>query len=371
MSRKTAEQRKHDVLIKEKHRLNEKYGLGTGALASDPYKLNVIPTGIFALDYALGIGGWPRGHFVEVYGPPDIGKSSILGLNVVRQTQVAGMLPGIIAFEPHIDDAWLAKHGVDPDLVIVARPDTAEDGVEVLWDWVNGGVLDTVVFDSLASMPLEAELKDDAKKQAYGNSSLITFAVRRTLMRAYKNNVFGMFINQVRDKNSGQYVTLDAPGGHAKEHSCNIRVKLSPGKARYTVKDNGADVLVGQEILAKVVRNKLSEGTNHTARFDFFQKETDQYPFGIDTTQDVINTGKLTGVIEEPSAGNFIHHTFPENKSGNKQIRGKKKVEEFFAAHPETVETIHQEVIAKMFEKVAEREQKEEEHNLRVVENDG
>lgn len=367
---KAAEQRKHDLLTKEKHRLNEKYGFGTGALASDPYKLNVIPTGIEALNYALGIGGWPRGHLVEVFGPPDIGKSSILGANMVRETQRMGLLPGIIAFEPNVDEAWLAKLGIDPELVVIARPDSAEHGVEILWDWVNGNVLDSILFDSLAAMPLEAELKDDAKKQAYGNSSMITFAVRRILMRAYKNNVFCMMINQVRDKQAGTFVTLDAPGGHAKEHACNIRVKLSPGKARYTLKQDGADVLVGQEVHAKVVRNKLSEGTGHVARFDFFQKQTEQFPFGVDTTKDIINTGKLTGVIEEPSAGNFVHDSFPPNKSGNKQIRGKAKVQQFFAEHPEVVETIHQEILNKMFEKVGEREAKQAEHNLRVVENE-
>lgn len=367
---KTAREKNIDLLIGEKNRLNQKFGHGTGSLASDPYQLKVISSGIFSVDYALGTGGWPRGHYAEVYGIPDIGKSSIFGINLLKSTQKQGLLPGIIAFEPYIDDEWLADHGVDPDLVVIARPDTAEDGVEVLWDWINGGILDAVLFDSLASMPLDTEVKDDGKKQAYGNSSMIAFAIRRTLMRAYKNNVFGMFINQVRDKAAGNYVTLDAPGGWAKAHGCSIRVKLRPGRNKYTQKIDGHDVLVGREILAEVVRNKLNEGTGHVAHFDFYQKHTDEYPFGVDTAKDIINTGKMTGVIDETSAGNFVHHTFPQNKKGNNKIIGIKNVEKFFSEHPEATETIHQEVLAVMVEKVEEREQKaaeKEERKLKVV----
>lgn len=370
---KSAREKQLEAIEAEKARLNKKYGAGTGATASDPYKLNVIPTGILALDYATGIGGWPRGHFVEVYGVPDIGKSSVLGINMLREAQKLGLFTGIVATEPNIDEAWLRKHGVDTDLVLIARPDTAEEAVEVLWDWVNGGIIDAILFDSLAGMPLEKELADDAKKQAYGNSSLITFAVRRCLMRAYKNNIFVMFINQVRDKQAGQYTMLDAPGGHAKEHACNIRLQLKPGKNRYhiKVKQNEAvdDVMVGQEIIAKIVRNKLSEGTGHTARFDFFQKETDIYPFGVDRASDILNTAIMTGTVEETSPGIFVHHSFPAAKNGRNMIKGRKNVAKFFEDNPEIIDTLRTEVLGKMQEKVADRTTKKEakEARLKVV----
>src|SRR3954471_17286724 len=100
---KTAKRR----LQQEANRLEQKYGNRVGSLASYDYKLDVIPTGVLALDYALGIGGWPLGHCVEIYGPPDIGKSSTLGLAAIGNAQRQGLTTGIVALEPGIDKNWL------------------------------------------------------------------------------------------------------------------------------------------------------------------------------------------------------------------------------------------------------------------------
>jgi RecA/RadA recombinase len=97
-------------LQKEAARLNSKYGLKTGALGSESFHLNVVPTGILSLDYALGTGGWPLGFVVEVFGPPDIGKSSVVGFSAIKSAQAMGKTCGIIAVEPQFDKEWAVKN---------------------------------------------------------------------------------------------------------------------------------------------------------------------------------------------------------------------------------------------------------------------
>src|SRR4051812_46314555 len=115
------------IASKEAARLEEKYGLKAGSVGSKKFKLNVVPTGSLALDYELGTGGWPLGHPVEIFGPPDIGKSSVIGFNAIRNAQNQGLLCGIIALEPGFDPDWALKNNVDPSTVVVARPDNGEE----------------------------------------------------------------------------------------------------------------------------------------------------------------------------------------------------------------------------------------------------
>jgi recombination protein RecA len=323
--------------------IEKKYGHQAGATGRFTRPGGVIPTGILALDYALGTGGWPYGTMVEVFGPPDIGKSSIMGLNAMKSVQKQGKLPAIVALEPGFDPRWAEKNGVDIDNLVIGWPDNGEQAFNLLYDFVIDDDIDFVLFDSIGALlrPSEAEAK--GKPSQGGQSALITWGIKRVQMPVWKRNKSIMLLNQVRDDmNSHISGLLDSPGGHALKHACDIRIQLRPGKDRFTVKEDGVDVMAGRQIVAVVRRTKKDEGTNKRAVFDYFSMETDEYPFGVDVVQDVINTGKRTGVIGGGGAW-LYHKSFPDGK-----LQGKAALAEFLAQKPEAVDKIRKEIVDKL-----------------------
>jgi recombination protein RecA len=349
--------------LEEAARLTKKYGNKTGDVGSTDHPLNVTPTGSWSLDYATGIGGWPRGHPVMVFGPRDIGKSSVIGFQAIQQAQRMGLLCGIIAVEPGFDKNWAYKHGVDPDTVVIARPDTAEDAFNIMHDWCQDDIIDFMVFDSIGAVTSERERKEDAKSQMGGNAKLITEGTKKILMPTWKNNKSVILLNQVRDNMAAQVAgAVKMPGGHGQEHTSAMIVQLKPGKDRYTIKEDGVDVEIGRTIKAVFLRNKLAEGSRVTAEFDFYQKEVEGFPFGLDIPKDIINIALKTGVFEKN--GNwYVHPSFPETKSGARQVNGKAGVTEAVADDPKILDEIRKDVLGAMqqdqVKKRAEREAKE------------
>lgn len=347
----------------EAARLERKYGIKSGATGDESFKLNVVPTGSLALDYALGTGGWPLGHPVEVFGPPDIGKSSVIGFNAIRNAQKMGLFCGIIALEPGFDGDWAQKNGVDPEAVVVARPDNGEEAFEMMYEWVADDIIDFVVFDSIGAVITASELaQDEMKSKVGGQSKLITDGVKRVLVPAWKNNKGIILLNQVRDDMRSRIPgQVESPGGHALKHTCAIRVQLKPTGAPFKAKVEGEDIVIGRTLVSIIKRNKLSEGSNRRAEFDYYQMETDENEVGIDVGKDVIATGIRTRVIEKAGAW-FRHHTFPGEK---KQLQGKDAVNEFLLNNDDALEVIRQEVLAVMLEK--QQEAKNTKPELEVV----
>lgn len=328
--------------LAEAKRLEAKYGHMSGATGADNYDLDIVPTGMLALDYALGTGGWPLGHPIEIFGPPDIGKSSVIGLSAIRNAQARGLLCGVVALEPGFDDAWAEKNGVDPEMVVIGRPDDGEAAFHMLYDWVCGDVIDFVLFDSIGAILRPSEAAADGKMAQGGQSGLITWGVKRIVTPAWKNNKGVMFLNQIRDDMGAQYAgAVDSPGGWALKHSCAVRVQVKPGKDRYTAKVDGEDVLVGRSLTALIKRNKLSEGTNQKAVFDYYQMETDVHGIGVDKTADVLATGIRTGVIKRAGAW-YSHPTFPGERQ---QLQGRKEVEAFLAVDAKAYTKIREDVL--------------------------
>jgi recombination protein RecA len=328
-------------------------GASTGAI---DYQLNVVPTGILSLDYALGTGGWPLGFSAEVFGPPDIGKSSFIGLSAIREAQKVGKLPGLICLEPGFDPVWAAKHGVDPEMLAVAWPNDGQEAFEVLYDWTVSGAVDFIVFDSIGALLNPSEAGEDGVQKAYGQSGLITWGVKRVTPALWKNDVGVIYLNQVRADTGARYASaLDSPGGWALRHLCPIRVQLKPGKDRFFHKIDGDDVLIGRSINAVIKRNKMTEGSDQKAIFNAYQKEVIGEPFGIDLADDVMNTAIRTGVFTYKGDSNSIleHKTFPGGK-----INGKKNIVKFLVEKPEAVQAIRDEVMAVMRERVQQPSEK-------------
>lgn len=352
-----------DALAKS---LESKFGHNSASLGSKTVNLDVVPTGILALDYALGTGGWPLRHPVEVFGPPDIGKSSVIGHSALRNAQAMGKLCVLIALEPGFDPAWAEKNGVDVDNLVISRPNNGEEAFSVLYTVVAGDAhADFVVFDSIGAIVSEIEQQEDAKSRVGGQSKLITDGVKRILMPCWKNNVGVIFLNQVRDQmNSRIAGQVESPGGHALKHSAAIRVQLKQKGSPIKAKIQGEEdpVIIGRDLVAIIQRNKLSEGSQRKALFTYYQMETDDHPVGIDSVEDILNTAIRCGVIQK-TGGWYRHRTFPN------KLNGVKVVAEHFADHPQCIPAIRDDVLRYMIEKQAKKKATKPE--LEVIDGEG
>lgn len=335
---------KQAVSLTEK--FNKKFGdkaAVTGKGAFPP--MEVIPTPSLFLDHALGTGGWPLGVSIEVFGVNHLGKTGLFGYGAISAAQKAGHLTAIIATEPDFDEKWAIKCGIDPDMNLVLRPDNGEEAFGMLQDLVLDGTVKFILFDSIGALSANKELDSD-KPQAFGNSSLITWGVKRVAMRAYKNGISIMYLNQVRDDTKSHMTGLvESPGGHALKHVCAIRIHIKPGKDRYSVKvNNGStqeDKMVGREIVASFKKNKAGDSSTASARFDWYFKDSELSPFGVDYVKDIINAAKVTGVFK--GSGWLKYENFPDGK-----LNGKAAVAKFLEENPKIIEQIRKDVLSKM-----------------------
>lgn len=283
-------------------------------------------SGSLTLDYIMGTMGYPDNGFVEVYGPPSIGKSSAFGYaGVLRSVQQGGGITAVIAMEPKINEAWLERLGVDPDLNVILRPNTGEEAWNMAFELVKDAEADYFVFDSIGSVSSEKE-QNAEKAQAYGNSALNTWGVLRLPPYAWKTHVGGMFINQVRDDTKSRIAGMkESPGGHALKHAFEIRLEAKPGKDRHTRKIKGVEgteeLVIGQEIRALIKKDKAGEERAKRATFDFYTIESEDGTFGIDRAKDALTAGILSGVVK--GTGWLTWDGFPDGK-----IQGKTNARE-------------------------------------------
>lgn len=330
-------------------KVNQQYGHLAGMTGDNGYSLQAVPSGSLMYDFQSMIGGHPIGQFVEVFGAPSIGKTTIMGSGALRGAQSMGMLTGVIALEPNVDENWLIEHGVNLDYNIIARPDNGEEAFGILHDWVYSGDVGYILFDSIGALSSNKANESD-KSQAYGESALITWGVKRVMMRAWKNDVGVMFVNQQRDDTKARIAGLvESGGGWGMKHCMTIRTHIKPGKDRYTVKMSDGmqmtDVAIGGQVVCNFKKHKAGEAMGKSARFDFYHKHADGYPFGVDVTTDVINTGKVSGVIEQAGAY-YKHRTFPGGK-----IKSKEGVGEYLRENSEALAEIRKDVMDVMVQR--------------------
>lgn len=327
-------------------RFERKYGHQASSGGRFNRVIDVTSTGILSLDFALGTGGWEDGTINEVFGPPDIGKSSIIGFNAIIEQQKKDRICAIVALEPGFDPKWAEKNGVDLDKLIIGWPDNGEDAFNMAYDFVMDDDIQFVLFDSIGAVLRPSEAGEKGKPSQGGQSALITWGVKRLQMPSWKRKKTVILLNQVRDDMNARIPGLvDSPGGHALKHTCEVRVQLKPGKDQYKVKmgsgDDAHDVTVGRSIVAIVRRTKRSEGTGARAVFDFYSMETDNLPFGVDKEWDIINTAKRAGVIT--GTGWLNHELFPEGK-----LHGKDAVAKYLKENVLATETIKRQVLSEM-----------------------
>ncbi len=251
-------------------------------------KVPAIPTGSIAFDLSLGIGGFPRGRVVEVFGPEATGKTT-LGLHVIAEAQKAGGQAAFIDAEHAMDPTYASKVGVDVDNLLISQPDYGEQALEIAEVLVRSGAVDVIVVDSVAALVPKAELEGEMGDSHMGlQARLMSQALRKLTAIVSRSKTCFIFVNQIREK-IGFF--LGSPetttGGRALKFYSSLRIEI---RRLAALKDG--DQIIGNRVKVKIVKNKMAPPFK-LAQFDIIYGE------GISKEGDLIDCGLDEGVIEK------------------------------------------------------------------------
>ncbi len=351
-------------MVKLKANYAKKFGQEYVNVDGKVYKMDVVPTGSLMLDYKLGIGGFPYGGAVEVFGGNKVGKSSALGYPVLGNVQKQGRTVAVIQVEPRFrtdaDRQWaLDVGGFDSEAAMILSPDHADQAFDMLRELVFGNDVNYIMIDSLGALGNKSSAQEGGKAKAYGISGATTSVLNDIMPRLHKNKIGLLILNQQRQKTvpGTTLISYDSPGGEGLHHNMMIRIQLKPaGEPRFHAVVDGEKVLVGRALKAQIIKNNMHKGSENTsATFNFFQNDTEEYTLGIDKVNDVATTGVLTGVLTR--SGNWIEHpTFPANKSGEHKLQGLAAAGRFLLENEKAYMQVRQEVLAIMQKEVLQSE---------------
>jgi recombination protein RecA len=253
----------------------------------------VIRSGSLALDEALGVGGYPRGRIVEIYGPEASGKTT-LTLHAIAQAQANGGIAAFIDAEHAFDVSYARTLGVDTEKLLVSQPDNGEQALEIVEMLTRSETVDLVVVDSVAALTPKAEIEGDMGDQHMGlQARLMSQALRKLTAAAHRTGTTLMFINQLRQKIG---VVFGSPetitGGNALKFYASVRLDV-----RRIGQLKVSDTVVGSKTRVKVVKNKLARPFQE-AEFDI------RWGTGIDSVSDLLDMGMRSGVVTK--AGSFF-----------------------------------------------------------------
>jgi recombination protein RecA len=320
----TEEQRsKHDSLKEVVGSIQKTYGQGSimrfGEGAAE--QIEVIPSGSLMLDEALGIGGYPRGRVVEVYGPESSGKTT-LTLHAIAHVQAAGGVAAFIDAEHAFDLRYARAVGIDTTKLLVSQPDCGEQALEITEMLTRSGALDLVVIDSVAALVPKAEIEGDMGDAHMGlQARLMSQALRKLTAVAHRSNTTLAFINQLRQKIGVVFGSPETtPGGQALKFYSSVRLDV-----RRIGKVSLGEAVVGNRTRVKVVKNKCAPPFTE-AEFDI------RWGVGIDQLADLVETALAAGVLEKSGS----HLTLAGKSIG----QGRDKVRDALAADPKLLETV-------------------------------
>jgi len=255
------------------------------------FEIPFIPTGSLAVDYALGIGGVPRGRVVEIFGPESSGKTT-LALSIVSQAQRLGGVAAFIDAEHAMDPTFSKKLGVNLDDLLISQPDTGEQALEIAETLVRSNAVDVIVIDSVAALVPRAEIEGEMGDQLIGlQARLMSQAMRKLTAAISKSKTCVIFINQIRMKIGVMFGNPETtPGGRALKFYASIRIDL---RRQETLKSG--EKIIGSRVRAKVVKNKVAPPF-HQADFDIY------YDDGISQETSLLDLGEGLGIINKSGA---------------------------------------------------------------------
>ncbi|MGM9633440.1 MAG: recombinase RecA [Alloprevotella sp.] len=283
--------------------------------------VEVIPTGSLALDAALGVGGYPKGRIIEIFGPESSGKTT-LAIHAIAQAQKNGGIAAFIDAEHAFDRFYAAKLGVDIDQLLISQPDNGEQALEIADQLISSAAIDIIVVDSVAALTPKAEIEGDMGDNKVGlQARLMSQALRKLTSTISKTNTTCIFINQLREKIGVMFGNPETTtGGNALKFYSSVRLDI---RRVTTLKDG--DTPIGNQVRVKVVKNKVAPP---------FRKAEFEITFGggISRLGEIVDLGTELGIIKK--SGSWF--SYGEAKIG----QGRDAVKRLLADNPELCDEI-------------------------------
>ncbi len=312
-------------------KLDKTYGKGAVMRMGDDAveEVEVIPSGSLGLDVALGIGGFPRGRVIEIYGPESSGKTT-LTLHAIAEAQKAGGIAAFIDAEHAFDRFYAEKLGVQTEDLIISQPDNGEQALEIADNLIRSGAIDLIVIDSVAALTPKAEIEGDMGDSKVGlHARLMSQALRKLTGTISKTHCTVIFINQLREKIGVMFGNPETTtGGNALKFYASVRLDI-----RRSTQIKDGEHVIGNRTKVKVVKNKVAPPFR-VAEFDILYGE------GVSKMGEIIDLGTQYEVIQK--SGSWFSY------DGTKLGQGREGVKTILKDNPDLAEEIEQKIIAKL-----------------------
>ena len=293
--------------------------------------VEVIPTGSIALNAALGVGGYPKGRIIEIYGPESSGKTT-LAIHAIAEAQKAGGIAAFIDAEHAFDRFYAQKLGVDIDNLYISQPDNGEQAQEIAEQLIRSAAIDIIVIDSVAALTPKKEIEGDMGDSAVGlHARLMSQALRKVTSTIAKTNTTCIFINQLREKIGVMFGNPETTtGGNALKFYASVRLDI---RRVTSIKDG--DNVIGNQVRVKVVKNKVAPP---------FRKAEFEITFGegISKIGEIVDLGVEYGIIKK--SGSWFSY------GDSKLAQGRDATKELLKDNPELCEELEAQIMEKLKE---------------------